>query len=1326
MSRRISWPVRILIIIFIIVVGVYAAARVVISSRWFHQEIEAYVLQTVQSVTGARPELAGLVIQPFSFKLILRGLTLHGTESSSQPPLLYAQTIVLRISPWTLVRRRLLLSRFFGSGLSVHLFTYADGSTNLPGPAGGKAANGSLASELMKLSLKTAVLESANLYWNNRKIPIDLAAKNVALLLYYAQSHDYWGSFSSSSLRLNVRGRTLPSLALATHLDFSTQGLALNHLVWRSEGVQGSGEARLAWQPATHGLIQLQAHGELRPLARLMGASSIREGRFTASVQAGYSGNHLGAHGNVQVRDLQVRSASLAPPGKIDVAASFTASPDHVSLTHVQVAALGGVATGEAHADLRGKTPRFAASLDLRGVRLAEVFASAPMGQKLQHLLPLAALAQGKADASWRGSFQDLKSSFDLVLSPPEVVPAGSLPVNGFIRGTAENSPALAVELTQAELSTAHSKLSAQGALGAGQTGLHVRYTTTDFSEADPILEDVADLSKPIPVQLKSPAVFTATISGSISQPEIQGQLRVGAFTYAGWSWSSFAAGLSVSASHLGISSGQLRSESSAFDFSGAVALTNWKVTPSSELSVTAQASRSPLRGLEDAFGLRYPVTGVASGRVSLTGTPARLAGSGSFEITDGKIEGEPVDLVSGQVHIDNSVFSFENLLLRKGTGRLSGSASFDLPLRSFALQLHGSDFSLAQIERIQPQPELPGEPLSEARLQGVADFDLKGSGTLSQPRFESTLSVRGLEAEGDRFGDLQAVLALQKQQLQATASFRGPAGAFDLKLAAGIRGEWPAQLSGNFTGFHLDPWIDWIEHSHLQVHPTATGTFTGSGPLKNLSQFSFSAEARTLSIDVPDFRLANVQPVEIRYQHETLQSNRVEMTGPSTNVAVQLRASLRPPSAFSLDVEGKSNASVLELLDPSLRAAGNFTINVNVHATGSLRQPSISGQIGVESVSLRYGSELPAIAPVSGTIVLKGNRATIQSLQGESGQSSVRLTGYVTLGGTPRFDLGAAMAHIRMEFPSDFISILSGDLHLAGSTAGGELTGDVTLDSMYASPDFNLVSWLGQAGPSLEAAPVSGTPGIASNIRLNVHVSTNPDVRVTSRTLTFTATIDTTLRGTLANPVATGGIHFQNGQALIAGNRYQITHGDISLTSPFQTTPVLDIEAQTRVERYDLAVEVTGPFDQAKLSYRSDPPLPTEDILSLLALGYAPQQAMMRASGNEPFGAVGASALLSQALSSQVSGRVQRLFGVSRIRIDPNLLGPSTAGGARVTIEEQVSPDLTITYSTNTAAAQQRDIRVRWDISNKISLIGERDINGVYGFEVRFHRRMR
>lgn len=1283
-------------------------------TRWFHDQLQRRVVQNLEELTGARASLGKLKVQPFAFQFALSDLVLHGTEPASQPPLFYAKRIVLRVNPLSVLQRHLLISSLYGSGLEIHLQTHRDGSTNLHGPHTEKSS--SPANELMNLRVGTLSIGDSNLFWNNQKIPLEFAAKKVALLLYYDGRQGYSGSFSSSPLRFSARGRALPPLTLATHLKLSAQGLDLQDLAWRSPDIFGNGVLHIAWKQAIEGQATLQARGDLAQLGRTVKLPLFREGHFQLSCQAAYRGGEFSVQGNIQSRGVEIRSGPLASAGRIDAKSDFSASPSRINLTHLSIVALGGTLEGEGGVRLL-RVPEFTVRLRLHGLGLAQSLAMVKEGSEFEHLVPLAAAADGKLEASWRGSFQGFKSDFDLQLTPPGNIPSGSLPLQGFARGAVSASPSLVLSLDQAQFGTLHSQLSAEGGLGPGQTGLQLRYSTTQITETDLLLEHIAGFSKPIPIQLKSPAIFTGKITGSLLHAEIQGQLSLGAFSYSGWAWSGLTAGISASPESLRIDSGRLHSESSTLNFSGSAGLEGWQVAPHSPLSLTARASRAPLRGLEEAFGVHYPVTGLASGRLQLTGTPTNLAGSGSFDIEKGAIEREPVDHVSGQVRIGNSVWDFENLLLEKGTGKVTGVARFDLPHRSFSVELHGDHFSLGQFETLAPRHE-EGQPTA-AQLSGSAAFSLQGHGTLNRPAFTSTLSFHGMELEGDKLGDLEAHFTLQDEKLEGEGLLKGAAGTLNFKTAVETQGDWSSELSGDFANFHLDPWINWLGHGHLGDHPVATGSFKGAGPLKDLARFSLQADARTLSIETPDFRLANLETVHVRYSNRTLTASRFEMKGPSTNLQLQFSAQFGPPAEFLVEAEGKSDASVLKLLDPSIQAVGSF--GINIHASGSLDHPSLSGQIGVENVSVRYGSLLPPLAALHGTISLQGDRATIQSLEGESGQSSIHLAGYMTLGSPSRYNLQVHAQHIRMAYPSDFTSILSGELHLTGSASAGELTGDITVDQMYVSPDFNFVTWLGQTGPSLVAPS-----GAASNIRLNIHVASNPEIRIASRTLSFTGAIDVTLRGTLTNPVATGDIRLDNGQALVAGNRYTITRGDIALTNPFQTNPVLDIEAQTRVQRYNLTIDVTGPIDHAKLAYRSDPPLPTEDILSLLALGYAPQQTLMTASGNQSFGAVGASALLSQALSTQVSGRVQQIFGVSRIRIDPNLLGPTTAGGARITIEEQVAHNLTITYSTNTAAAEQRDIRLRWDISDKISLIGERDINGVFGVEIRFHRRLR
>jgi translocation and assembly module TamB len=170
-------------------------------------------------------------------------------------------------------------------------------------------------------------------------------------------------------------------------------------------------------------------------------------------------------------------------------------------------------------------------------------------------------------------------------------------------------------------------------------------------------------------------------------------------------------------------------------------------------------------------------------------------------------------------------------------------------------------------------------------------------------------------------------------------------------------------------------------------------------------------------------------------------------------------------------------------------------------------------------------------------------------------------------------------------------------------------------------------------------------------------------------------------------------------------------------------TEPVLDLEAKTRIQRYDLTLRVTGPADHPNISYRSDPPLSTPSILALLAFGYTSQDQLIAGNGRSGFGTQGASALLSQALSSQTSSRITRLFGLSRISIDPS---PSSIGGTRVTIEEQLRRDFTITYVTTTGTTQERITQIEWNISETMSLLGVRDQNGVYGLELDFRRRFK
>jgi translocation and assembly module TamB len=101
-----------------------------------------------------------------------------------------------------------------------------------------------------------------------------------------------------------------------------------------------------------------------------------------------------------------------------------------------------------------------------------------------------------------------------------------------------------------------------------------------------------------------------------------------------------------------------------------------------------------------------------------------------------------------------------------------------------------------------------------------------------------------------------------------------------------------------------------------------------------------------------------------------------------------------------------------------------------------------------------------------------------------------------------------------------------------------------------------------------------------------------------------------------------------------------------------------------------------------------------------------------------------GATALLSEAISSGIGGRIEHLFGISSFRVDPFIAGTATESNAaaRVTIQQQVTRDLAITYSTNAATSNQYQlIQVEYTVKRGLSIIFLRDINGTYGLDVKF-----
>jgi translocation and assembly module TamB len=163
-------------------------------------------------------------------------------------------------------------------------------------------------------------------------------------------------------------------------------------------------------------------------------------------------------------------------------------------------------------------------------------------------------------------------------------------------------------------------------------------------------------------------------------------------------------------------------------------------------------------------------------------------------------------------------------------------------------------------------------------------------------------------------------------------------------------------------------------------------------------------------------------------------------------------------------------------------------------------------------------------------------------------------------------------------------------------------------------------------------------------------------------------------------------------------------------------------------VQDYDITLGLHGTPDKLSVSYRRDPPLPEGDVIALLALGRTQSEQGLYTQQQEQSAGLAPSTdvLLGGALNATVSSRIQKLFGAGSVKVDPSYLGALGVSTTRITVDEQLGKNVTLTYATNVDTSAQQLLQAEIAINRHVSLLVTRDESGVFYRVVKATRRFR
>ena len=1332
-----------------------------LDSEWFFDQVRTRLIATVENATGGRVEIGGFRFDRSHFTAEVKRFVLHGTEPAGKPPLFEASSVKVGLKLISLLKPNVDILSLDVAAPHVYLVIGPDGRTNVPEPKIKSTGKSNPLQSILDLAIDRFRLHDGVFEVEAQsRIPLDFAGRNLAIQLAYdTLGPKYKGTLHVAPLNIRYSDYDAQPFTVNLGITIDRSRIAIDSGRLATSDTTVDVRGALEDLPNPHAAFEYVARASLADISRIFRVPELRRGSGISAGTGTWRPGELGLHGDlhgsgVEYLDNTVHLAGFRADGTVDIGGGIVNArgtrvsgfyvrgdkrePAEGRVEHVEIhsrdldfrgialTVLGGTFTGQGRVR---ELEHYFVDGEIAGVQAARTVA-----MYSPEKLPWDALVYGAVRV--QGSFHqplDLKAGGELTLSPA----ASGAPVNGRISAAWE-ARTQTLDLGQSAVSLPHSRAEFSGAIGAQ---LKVHLESRDLSD---ILPALGQSATDVPVKLNNgSAVFDGTVTGNMAALRVAGHLRATNVVYSDQAADTVesdvvAAPNLVRFQNATVSRGALRAQ-----VQGSLVLSEWKTTDAAPVAGTVTVAAGPLADVLAIAGAKnLDATGTLNVTAYLTGTVGAPRFEGDFEVSRGAFMGEPFDRITAHAAYSGRRVDLRQAQITAGPKHVQVSANYEhaadhLDQGRLRFDVSTNSMPLTSIRSLQLEREdLKGTFLAKA--DGELQIDAASKTPVRILSLNSDITGTGLELADQPVGDAHltarsegAVLRTHLESTTAGAEVRGD-GAWRLE------GEYPGSATISFAKLDLNNLRAWISpQGPERVVGSADGEVRLQGPALNWK--AMQAELRIPRLEIgpapnsnlasAPLRVTNQGPLVARYANSVLAVESVHLVGRGTDLTLGGRVLIDQKQPLDLRVEGHADLGFLGDFVTDVVAKGTVATSATVR--GSFSDPQILGRLEFQNASFSVVDLPNGISNATGVVAFNKDRATIQSLNGETGGGKIDLSGFVQYGGGGPlvFRLRAQAREVRVRYPEGVSTVANASLNLTGTEEASTLSGVITILRTGVNLQSDFSSVLAKSAEPVRTP--SAQPGLLGGMSFDVQVETAPETQFeTSLTEGIQAEANLRLRGTLTNPAVLGRITISQGKLQFFGTQYSVSQGTINFYNPIKVEPILNIDLETKARGIDITLSVVGPLNKLTLTPRSDPPLQFSEIVALLAQGRTPTSdpSLMRQQTEAPqtFQQAGASALLGSAIANPVAGRLQRFFGVSKLRIDPSLSGVENNPQARLTLEQQVTPNVTFTYITNVTTSNPQVVRVEWAVSKQWSIVALREENGLLGLDFFYKKRFK
>jgi translocation-and-assembly-module (TAM) inner membrane subunit TamB-like protein len=354
--------------------------------------------------------------------------------------------------------------------------------------------------------------------------------------------------------------------------------------------------------------------------------------------------------------------------------------------------------------------------------------------------------------------------------------------------------------------------------------------------------------------------------------------------------------------------------------------------------------------------------------------------------------------------------------------------------------------------------------------------------------------------------------------------------------------------------------------------------------------------------------------------------------------------------------------------------------VALDVDVKGTIGDPVLSGA-GDVTVNLArfHNTTLPSVQNLTARLTFARNAFVLERFSGELAGGHFTMGGHVTF---PK--LTSAVLDLQMKGESllvarndNLTARADAELKVAGPFLSATVTGNMALTNSQFLKNIDLIpiGLPGRPAPQPTDRPEISFPHPPlRDWKFDVAVKTKDPFLIRGNLANGNAIADLHVGGTGLHPTLEGTVQLENVEATLPFSRLELSYGVLNFDPSDSFNPRIELHGSSVIRDYIVHVYVYGTSFAPEAIFSSEPPLPQEEIISLLATGTTREQL----AGNNSVLASRASMLLVQQLYRKIFKKGQTTQSNSifdRLDVDFGTVDPRTGqqqATARLKINDQ------------------------------------------------------